>query len=289
MHGQGRPAYAQGEDQPRHARQEPPEERGPGGEEEGPRRSAEAEAVQGLSTTRVEVHPDAHAAARAGAERFAEHARAAVEARGRFAVALSGGGAPRETYALLAGEPFVSRIPWEGVHLFWGDERCVPPGHPRSNFGMAHRALVARVPIPPENVHRMRGELPPAEGARRYAEELEAWLGPGIPRFDLLHLGLGEDAHTASLFPFDPLLRERARGVGVALHRPLGEFRLTLTLPVLNAAARVEVLVLGAGKAVAVRGVLRGPLDPFRLPAQLVRPRDGEALWRLDRAAAARL
>jgi 6-phosphogluconolactonase len=237
----------------------------------------------------IHVHPDAHAAAVAGAESFAQAARAAVEARGRFSVALSGGTAPRETYALLAREPYLSLVPWDGVHLFWGDERCVPPGHPRSNFAMANAAFVSRVPVPRENVHRMRGELPPPVGAAACAEELEAFFGPGIPRFDLVHLGLGPDGHTCSLFPFHALLRARDRAVGVALHRPLGEWRLSLTAPAVNAAARVEVLALGAGKAEVVRKVLAGPRDPFRLPMQLIRPIYGEMAWMLDAPAAARL
>jgi 6-phosphogluconolactonase len=189
-------------------------------------------------------------------------------------------------YSLL---PDDGRVPWEAVHLFWGDERCVPPGHPRSNFAMAHDAFIRRVPIPAENVHRMRGELPAAEGAARYREELAAFFGPGVPRFDVVHLGLGPDAHTCSLFPFDPLLRERELTVAPALMRELGEPRVTFTFPVVNAAARVEMFVVGAGKARVVRKVLRGPLDPFHLPAQLVRPVDGEYVWIVDRAAAGAL
>lgn len=235
----------------------------------------------------IEVHPDAHAASRAGAESFVERAVAAVEARGVFTVALSGGSAPREMYGLLAEAPYVERVPWHGVHLFWGDERCVPPKHPRSNYGMACAAFVGRVPIPNANVHRMRGELPAKAGAEDYAGELAAFFGPGVPRFDLVHLGVGPDGHTASLFPFDEPLRERDRAVGTALHRPLGEWRLTLTLPVINAAARVEILALGAEKAAIVRKVIEGPLDPFRLPAQLVRP--VERVWMLDAAAGAGL
>ncbi|MFL5383614.1 MAG: 6-phosphogluconolactonase [Longimicrobiaceae bacterium] len=235
-------------------------------------------------SARVEAHEDAHAAARAGAEAFAAAARAAVEARGRFSVALSGGTAPREMYSLLADD---GRIPWEAVHLFWGDERCVPPGHPRSNHAMAHDAFIRRVPIPAGNVHRMRGELPAEEGAARYREELAAFFGPGVPRFDLVHLGLGPDAHTCSLFPFDPLLRERGLTVAPAVMRELGEPRITFTFPVVNAAARVEMFVVGEGKAEVLRKVLRGPLDPFRLPAQLVRPVGGEYVWVVDRAAAA--
>ncbi len=235
------------------------------------------------------IHPDAHAAARAVAERFAARAAQAVQARGRFSVALTGGSGPVEAYRLLGDEPFRSRIPWHGVHLFWGDERCVPPGHERSNFRMANRAFVARVPIPPAHVHRMRGELPPAEGAARYADELGAFFGGGTPRFDLVHLGVGPDAHVASLFPFSDPLHERGRAVTTNLHLPDGEPRLTLTLPVLNGAARVEMIVIGESKADVVWTVLRGPLDPFRLPAQLVRPVDGALVWVMDRAAAGRV
>ena len=242
-----------------------------------------------MGNAQVLIHADARAASRAAAESFAEVARRAVEARGRFSVALSGGSAPRETYRLLGEEPFRSTVPWVGVHLFWGDERCVPPGHPRSNFAMAREAFIACVPIPPANVHRMRGELSPADGAEQYRAELEAFFGPGVPRFDLVHLGVGPDAHTCSLFPFDPLLRERERTVGNAILKSLGEPRISLTAPVVNAAARVEVLALGKDKAAVVRKALVGPIDPFRLPIQLIRPIDGEMVWMLDEAAAARL
>jgi len=242
-----------------------------------------------MSRAKIEIHPDAHAAGRAGAESFVARAREAVEARGRFAVALSGGTGPTEMYTLLGTDEFAARIPWEGVHLFWGDDRCVPPHHPRSNYGMAWEAFIRRVPLPPANVHRIAGELPAAEGAARYADELARLFGPGIPRFDLVHLGVGPDAHTCSLFPFDPLLRERELPVAPALNRELGEPRVTFTFPVVNAAARLEMLALGSGKAPVVWQVLQGPLDPFRLPAQNLRPADGELVWMIDRAAAAGL
>lgn len=236
-----------------------------------------------------DVHPDAEAASRAGAERFRDLARAAVDASGRFTVALSGGTAPERMYRMLGEEPFRSAIPWEGVHVFWGDDRCVPPGHPRSNFAMADHAFLRSVPIPPANVHRMRGELPPEEGARQYAAELESVFGPGVPRFDLIQLGIGPDGHTASLFPFDELLRERGRTVGTALFRELGEWRISFTLPVINAARVIDVLAIGAGKANIVRTAIKGPLDPFRIPMQLIRPTEGEMIWTLDEPAGARL
>ncbi|HEX2078462.1 MAG TPA: 6-phosphogluconolactonase [Longimicrobium sp.] len=237
----------------------------------------------------IDVAPDAHAASLALAESFAERVAEAVRARGRFSVALTGGSGPVRAYRLLGEEPLRSRIPWNAVHLFWGDERCVPPGHARSNFRMANEAFVSRVPVPPDNVHRMRGELPPSTGAQAYAGELAAFFGPGVPRFDLVHLGVGPDGHVASLFPFSDPLRERERIVATAIHRPLGEPRITLTLPVLNAAARIELPVMGADKARIAWAVLRGPIDPFRFPAQSVRPADGEMVWRMDPAAAERL
>jgi 6-phosphogluconolactonase len=238
----------------------------------------------------IQTFPDAHAAAVACAESFATLAEAAVSETGRFTVALAGGTGPREAYSLLAGPPYASHIPWSGVHLFWGDDRCVPPEHPRSNFAMANTAFVSRVPIPPANVHRMRGELPAREGADAYARELADFFGPGIPRFDLVHLGVGPDGHTLSLFPFDaPVLRERERTVVHSLYHPLGEWRNTITVPVANAAARVELLATGSDKAAIVRAVAEGPLDPFRLPAQLIRPARGELVWMLDAPAASLL
>jgi 6-phosphogluconolactonase len=238
---------------------------------------------------RIHAAPDARAASAALAESFAARAMEAVRARGRFSVALTGGSGPVRAYRLLGEEPLRSRIPWEGVHLFWGDERCVPPGHARSNFRMANEAFISRVPIPAANVHRMRGELPPAEGAEAYAEGLAAFFGPGVPRFDLIHLGVGPDGHVASLFPFTEALRERERTATTNLHLPLGEPRITLTLPVLNAAVRIELPVMGADKAAIAWTVLRGPIDPFRFPAQFLRPAEGEMVWMLDAAAAARV
>jgi 6-phosphogluconolactonase len=239
--------------------------------------------------TVLNVQPDAHAAAAALAESFAVQAESAVRERGRFSVALTGGSGPVEAYRMLGSEPYRSRLPWGGVHLFWGDERCVPPGHPRSNFAAANAAFVSRVPVPPANVHRMRGELPPAQGAGEYARELAELFGGDEARFDLVHLGIGPDGHVCSLFPFSAPLAERERTVTNNLLLPLGEWRITLTFPVLNAARRVEFIAPTAEKAAIVRTAVRGPIDPFRVPAQLVRPVDGELAWVLDRDSAAGL
>jgi 6-phosphogluconolactonase len=233
---------------------------------------------------RMVVHADAADLAHAAAEAFVEASERAVRERGRFAVALTGGGSPGELYRLLGEPEYAARIPWEEVHLFWGDDRVVPPGHPRSNFGMARRLILDRVRIPPANVHRVRGELPPERAVDAYAAELRGFFA-GPPRFDLVHLGLGEDGHVASLFPFDRArLLERERAVVGSLLRERGEWRVSLTFPVLNGARRVEVLLPAAEKARIARVAMRGPLDPVRVPAQTLAPAGGDLVWRMTRA-----
>lgn len=217
--------------------------------------------------------------ARAAADGFVDLARASVAERGRFDVALTGGSSPHLLYDLLGREEWAARIPWESVHLFWGDDRCVPPRHPRSNFRLADERFISRVRIPESNVHRVRGELRPEVAASAYADELRTHFGSGLPVFDLVHLGLGDDGHVASLFPFDlPNLTERERPVLTSLRLPLGEHRVTLSYGVLNAARRIEFLLPDPGKAAIARRAMHGPLDPFRIPAQAVRPA-GELFW----------
>lgn len=228
------------------------------------------------------VVSDAERLAEAAARRIVALASAAVARRGRFVVALSGGSTPRATYRLLATEPHASAIDWLRVQVFWGDERCVPPHHADSNYRVARRALLDHVDLPARNVHRIRGELTPEEAAAAYRAELEAALGDR-GRFDLILLGLGPDGHTASLFPGTTALEEGQRAV-VAVHlEELGAWRVTLTLPVLNAARHVMFLVSGADKANALARVLEGE----RLPAGLVQPSDGSLTWLVDRKAAA--
>lgn len=214
----------------------------------------------------------------------------AVERRRRCALALSGGSTPLALYARLAEPPAPGEdeLPWESIHFFWGDERCVPPDSSDSNYGNARRALLERIPIPPANVHRLRGEDDPARAATAYEEELRAWFGAApaaLPRFDAVLLGIGLDGHTASLFPGGGALAATARLCVADRVAPLDAWRLTLTLPVLNAARRVVFLAAGAGKAAIVARVL-GPLETPPLPAQLVRPVDGRLLFLLDAAAA---
>lgn len=228
----------------------------------------------------IQVLRDPRQAARAAATHIAERIGEAVSARGRCSLALAGGSTPRDAYRMLAGEA----LPWDRVHFFWTDERMVPPAHPDSNFRMVREALLAPANIPASNTHRIQGELRPAGAADAYARELADFFGAGIPRFDVVVLGLGADSHTASLFPWDPLVWERTRSVGVSQPRLTRGSRISLTLPVLNGAAEVIWLVTGSGKAPAVRRVIRGPLDPVRVPAQAVAC--DRATWFLDESAA---
>lgn len=238
----------------------------------------------------LRVFDDLGALARAAAEEITKSAEEAIAARGRFTIALSGGNTPRPAYRLLAEEPWRDRIDWSRVHVFWGDDRHVPPDHPDSNFGMAHDALLSKVPIPPGNVHRMRTEKPDAEtAAEEYAWTLRSAFdldGGEWPRFDLVLMGLGEDGHTASLFPGSDAVRERSRLVVAPWVSSLRTYRITLTPPVFNRAALALFLVSGEEKAAALKAVLEGDFQPDRFPAQIVRPEDGRLLWLIDRAAA---
>jgi len=231
--------------------------------------------------------------ARAGAARVATWLSAALSARKRATVALAGGRTPEALYRLLAETPYRETIEWGSVEIFWGDERCVPPDHPDSNYRMAHEALLARVAVPEANIHRMRGETAdPGTAARAYEELLRLACRVEVdtlPRFDVCLLGLGSDGHTASLFPGLPAIRETQRWVAAARVEKLDAWRLTLTPAVLNNARNVLFLATGKEKAETLRAVLEGPMDPDRLPAQIIRPARGRVEWLLDCAAAGRL
>jgi 6-phosphogluconolactonase len=250
----------------------------------------------------VEVASDPESLARAGAEHFVAFATAAIAARGRFAVALSGGETPRDMYAELARPPLLDRVDWSRVHVFWGDGRCVPPDHPDSNYRMARETLLDHVPLPAANIHRIQGEIEPEQAALEYEQELRGVFSGSPdraasgdagepPRFDLILLGMGEDGHTASLFPGTPALRERRRWVVAQRVEKLDAWRITLTLPVINAAADVLFLISGAKKAKALSRVLADapPADAEDLPARLVAPTAGRIIWLVDAAAAALL
>ncbi len=241
------------------------------------------------SDATLTVCADPAALAETAANLIIDVATEAVRERGRFMLCLAGGETPRKTYERLALPELSGRIRWDRTWAFFGDERVVPPDHAESNYRMAHEALLSRVPIPAEQILRMHGEDPdPDNAAAAYAAALAEAFGTRrgeLPRFDVVLLGLGVDGHTASLFPGSPVLREVFRTVaGVHVTAAQIPQRITLTFPVLNAAARVIFLVTGAEKAKVVKSVLS---DQAMLPAGLVRPTDGELIWLADRAAAA--
>jgi 6-phosphogluconolactonase len=210
----------------------------------------------------------------------------AVGHRGRCSLLLSGGSTPRTSYGRLATR-YRDRVPWASVHLFWGDERFVPHGDPRSNYRMAREALLDHVPCPTANVHPIPTGLPSADAAAlRYEDTLRAHFPEGRPAFDVALLGLGHDSHTASIFPGSPALGDTDRwavAVAAAAEPPV---RITLTMPALMAAAHLFVLVSGEGKAAALRHALDPASDPMQYPAARLQSAAGRVVWWADRAAA---
>jgi 6-phosphogluconolactonase len=240
---------------------------------------------------RIKVLEDQTALAREAAVEFTDVALNAVAERGVFAVALSGGSTPKVMYSLLADDvEFSSRLPWDRMHFFWGDERYVPLDSPESNFRMVHEALLSKVPVPVENVHRVKTELgPAADVAEDYQRVLEAFFAKernGIPRFDLVLLGMGPDGHTASLFPGTSALAETERLVVANWVEKFQTYRITITLPVINNAAHVMFIVGGPDKAEMLSKVIGNQAESTAFPSQLVQPHDGELIWLVDRDAA---
>jgi 6-phosphogluconolactonase len=237
---------------------------------------------------------DAEALARRTAEHFVDQAERAAAARGWARIAISGGSTPKAAFTLLADPalPWRARMPWSKLDLWWVDERCVPPDDPDSNYRMTREAMLDHVPLRPEQIHRMEGELEPETAAARYESELRNGFrleGAELPRFDVVALGMGPDGHTASLFPHTQALFELER-LAVANHvEAKDSWRVTLTWPVINRAAEVFFLIGGEDKAQILKEVFVGPRDVERLPSQLIRPEGGILTLLLDRAAAALL
>ncbi len=237
----------------------------------------------------IDIFDNPDAMAHAAADLFAKSAQQAVDARGRFAVALAGGNTPTRTYELLSREPYRDQIPWNAVHIFWGDERCVPADDPKSNQRMARLTLLDHVPIPPENIHPIDGTLSPEAAAQAYESELREFAQQNTGFLDLALLGIGTDGHTASLFPGDSTLTTSQRWALPVAATNTRLARVTLTPPVLNHARQVVFLVSGSGKADILRRIIEDPANNEELPAVCIQPTNGEALWLLDREAAADL
>jgi 6-phosphogluconolactonase len=240
------------------------------------------------------ISPSADALAATAADYFASSVSAAAESRGIARVAISGGSTPKATFALLADQsaPYFARVPWDKLQLFWVDERCVPPTDKDSNYRMTNEAMLSKVPLPAVQIHRMEGELDPQLAASRYEAMLREEFrleGAEVPAFDLVLLGMGDDGHTASLFPHTQALHETERLV-VANHVLQKEtWRITLTKPVINQGREVAFLIEGAGKAQVLHDVFLGPHDPQSKPSQLIRPANGRLTLLLDSTAAAKL
>ncbi|MEJ2008138.1 MAG: 6-phosphogluconolactonase [Acidobacteriota bacterium] len=243
-----------------------------------------------MSEAKIRIFPDLEELSRAAAVRFAELARQRAEQGKVFSAALSGGSTPRTFLGILASPEFSERIPWDNVHLFQVDERCVPPDDPQSNYRMIRSVFLRPVPGAADNFHRMKAEEEDREAtSAEYAAEIERALAPAegsMPRFDLVFLGLGSDGHTASLFPGSAALAVTDRWVCPNYVEKLKMHRLTLTYPVLNAAREIVFLVSGSGKAEILRQVLEGPRNPGKYPAQGIQPAEGTVTWYLDKSAA---
>jgi 6-phosphogluconolactonase len=245
-----------------------------------------------VSNRQVTICRDAEQLYRAAAAQFVALAGAAAPTARGFAVALSGGSTPKGLYTLLATPEYREQIPWSRVHLFWGDERCVPPDHSESNYRMVRESLLSKIDIPQHNIHRMAGEKDPEIAAAEYELELSNFfqLSEGdLPRFDLILLGLGEDGHTASLFPGSKALERMKHLVAAVDLETLGRHRLTLTLPVLNNGAQIAFLVSGRSKAAILGEILGTKSRSSILPAAKVQPDNGRITWLVTRDAAAGL
>jgi 6-phosphogluconolactonase len=236
----------------------------------------------------IKVYSDAEAVAAALADLFIDVGQTALADRGVFRVALSGGNTPRRAYELLAEEPRSLNLPWKDVFVYFGDERCVPPDDEQSNYRMARKAFLDRVPIPPANVHRIRGEADPGVAANNYASIIRTDLADP-PRLDLVLLGLGPDGHTASLFPGSPPDLHDSVLVRAVFAQSQGMWRVTMTPKLINLGRTVAFAVEGAGKADILASVLEGPVDATKYPAQIVNPSSGRLLWLVDELAAGML
>ena len=247
-----------------------------------------------ISTSEIYIAEDIQALSRKAAEVILAAIVAALKTKSIFTMVLSGGSTPKRLYALLATDPaFKDQLPWERVHFFWGDERHVSSDHHDSNYRMVNKSMLSRLPVPRENVHRIKSEISDAErGAELYQQEISNFfrLKAGqLPRFDCVLLGMGPDGHTASLFPQTAALDEQECFVFANWVEKFQTHRITMTVPVLNNAESIIFLVSGEDKAETLKLVLEGERRPKRFPAQMIQPAHGRLLWIIDRAAAREL
>ena len=246
--------------------------------------------LEAKTKVQVQVFSDLEAMSHKAAEIFVNSSRTCIASKGKFSAAISGGLTPRKLYSLLGSAEYSPQVDWQRVHFFWVDERCVPKEHEESNFKTAFDTLLSKISIPGENIHRIKGEENPDKAARDYEKQVRKFVRlSGLPMFDLVILGMGEDGHTASLFPGSNLLKERIRlAAPVYLERP-NRNRITLTLPVLNNSTQVLFLLAGHSKADVVYEILGHGQKKERYPAGLISPVHGSITWLIDQEAAEKL
>lgn len=237
----------------------------------------------------IRVFKDIAELSKSAAEIFIQKAREAVKKNNRFTVALTGGSSPAQLYRLLSQSPYREQVPWAQTFVFWGDERWVPLTDEKSNAGMAYELLLNQVPVPPNQIYPMWGEQPPEAFAQHYEALLRQHFKAGVPQFDLVLLGMGDDGHTASLFPGTQVLQENTCWVQAYYLEPQAMYRITLTAPCINQANNILFLTYGEKKADALYEVLAGEKNVSVYPAQLIKPLHGETFWLVDEAAASRL
>ena len=237
--------------------------------------------------TSIQVYPDRYGLVQAAANLFMDLASRAIKQRGSFSVVLSGGATPKPLFEYLAADHSADLLDWSRIHFFWGDERAVPPEDPSSNFRQANLSLLQPRLIQPQNIHRIKGELDPARAASLYQKEILKLLPDSPPSFDLILLGMGEDGHTASLFPGTKVVSNPEDFEWVASNQipQLNSWRVTFTPSLINAAKVIMILVSGNNKAATLQQVLEGPFLPQKFPSQLINPDQGKLIWMIDHAA----
>lgn len=237
----------------------------------------------------INIFPTPGALSETAARHIIELAKYYIQNNGRFTVALSGGSTPERLFKLLTQSPYVEQMPWQNTYFFWGDERCVPLDDERNNAYQAIKLLFSKINIPAANIFRIPTNLPPQAAAAQYEQTIKDFFGNSRPRFDLMLLGMGDDGHTASLFPGTEILHETKHLVKDIYIEKLDMQRITMTAPLINQSHHIIFLVTGSGKAETLKTVLQGEFQPELYPAQLIQPEDGTLLCMVDEAAAALL
>ncbi|MDX1941598.1 MAG: 6-phosphogluconolactonase [Saprospiraceae bacterium] len=233
-----------------------------------------------------QIFPTTQELSEAAAQHIIELAKYYIQKNGRFTISLSGGSTPERLFKLFTQSPYRDQMPWQNTYFFWGDERCVPLNDERNNAYQAIQFLFSKIDIPVENIFRIPTNLTPAEAAEQYEQTIKNFFATGQPRFDLMLLGMGDDGHTASLFPNTSILHEETRLVKEIYIEKVAMYRITMTAPLINLSHHIIFLVTGANKADTLKKVLHGHYEPELYPSQFIKPVDGTLLWMLDTPAA---